>query len=303
MSDEKVIMPASDYKNICDKVREKTGSTELIKSGDMSTLIDNIQTGKEEQEKTVDITENGTTEILPDESKVLSKVEVNVNVPSDGSLAIGLIQRDLTEIDIPNNCTVIASRSFYCNYTVKKINLNKVNTIQDYAFFYSGLVEIDIPDTVTTILSCAFYGCKSLTSVKIGAGLSKLPLQCFRECNALREVTIPSNITYVEEQCFRYCSNLTTVYIPKSLTFIGANNIFGECYALEFITIEQGFNCQNLKLNSSTKYSVETIVSWAEALYDRTGLDPYTLIIGETNIAKLTDEQIAVFTNKNWTLA
>lgn len=39
--------------------------------------VDNV---KEEQEKTVDITENGTTEILPDESKVLSKVTVNVDV-------------------------------------------------------------------------------------------------------------------------------------------------------------------------------------------------------------------------------
>ena len=43
---------------------------------------------KEEQEKTVDITENGTTEVLPDEGKALSKVTVNVNVESSGGAGI-----------------------------------------------------------------------------------------------------------------------------------------------------------------------------------------------------------------------
>lgn len=40
-----------------------------------------------------------------------------------------------------------------------------------------------------------------------------------------------------------------------------------------------------------------------KALFDRTGLEPYTLTIGSENIEKLSDEQIAIFTNKNWTLA
>lgn len=39
---------------------------------------------KPEQEKTVSITENGTTVVTPDDGKVLSKVNINVNVASDG---------------------------------------------------------------------------------------------------------------------------------------------------------------------------------------------------------------------------
>lgn len=43
-----------------------------------------IDNAKEEQTKTVDITKNGTTEVLPDEGKTLSKVTVNVNVATSG---------------------------------------------------------------------------------------------------------------------------------------------------------------------------------------------------------------------------
>jgi hypothetical protein len=43
--------------------------------GQVSKLRD-----KEEQEKTIDVTENGTTEVIPDGGKTLSKVTVNVNV-------------------------------------------------------------------------------------------------------------------------------------------------------------------------------------------------------------------------------
>lgn len=37
-----VIMPGSDYQDICDAIREKTGSTDVIKSGDMADQIRNI---------------------------------------------------------------------------------------------------------------------------------------------------------------------------------------------------------------------------------------------------------------------
>jgi hypothetical protein len=44
------------------------------------STIDDLPTSKEEQEKVVDITENGTTEVIPDDGKTFSKVTVNVEV-------------------------------------------------------------------------------------------------------------------------------------------------------------------------------------------------------------------------------
>jgi hypothetical protein len=43
---------------------------------------------KEEQAKTINITENGTRKVLPDEGKVLSSVTVNVDVAGGGSVSI-----------------------------------------------------------------------------------------------------------------------------------------------------------------------------------------------------------------------
>ena len=52
---------------------------------------------KDEQEKTVSITKNGTTEVKPDNGKALSKVTVKVNVPTEGgSGGSGII--DVTEL-------------------------------------------------------------------------------------------------------------------------------------------------------------------------------------------------------------
>lgn len=42
MSNKYVRMPSDDYKNICDAVREKTGKTELLKSGDIPSEISNM---------------------------------------------------------------------------------------------------------------------------------------------------------------------------------------------------------------------------------------------------------------------
>lgn len=142
---------------------------------------------------------------------------------------------------------------------------------------------------------------RELISVTFGENATTIPYGMCLGCDNLESVYIPNTIKNIDSYCFEACKNLKTINIPASIVSIGAP-IFLSCTALEFVTIEQGFNANNLYLADSTLYSVETIVFWLEALADRTGLESYNLIIGTKNIEKLSEEQIAIATYKNWTL-
>ena len=80
------------------------------------------------------------------------------------------------------------------------------------------------------------------------------------------------------------------------------NKAFFQNTKLSSVTLEQGFNC-SLNLQSSTNYSVETLLGMLNALADRTGEDTATLTLGSTNLSKLTDAQKRIATEKNWILA
>ena len=72
----------TDLKKVADAIRTKGGTADpLVYPDGFAEAIRNIQTGSPAQEKSVTITANGTTEITPDEGKLLNKVTVGVDVP------------------------------------------------------------------------------------------------------------------------------------------------------------------------------------------------------------------------------
>lgn len=227
--------------------------------------------------------------------------------------------------EIPRGVTKICDYLFYHSNISGFIIPDTVTQLGMCCFsFCSEVTELTIPDTVTSLGANTFEYSNMLSSISLGSGLSSIPYRAFYYCNHLSSITIPSNIVSIGDQSFcgtalenvtishgvqrlgsysfAALSTLTTLTIPNTLTYTGVCP-FNACSNLINVTIENGFNANNLDLSVSTRYSANTILSWINALADRTGQSAYTLRIGSVNINKLTSDQIAIATNKNWNLA
>jgi hypothetical protein len=98
------------------------------------------------------------------------------------------------------------------------------------------------------------------------------------------------------------CSKLVT--IKKMVVY--ANNVvatstFSGCTNLENIIIE-GVIGKNFDMSPCTKLSHDSLMSIINHLEAKTS-GTFTLSIGSTNLAKLTDAEKAIATQKGWTLA
>lgn len=97
-------------------------------------------------------------------------------------------------------------------------------------------------------------------------------------------------------------NTLTKLRLPKTLVFLSDPlTTLAACSNLQEIVLEVGFSyplvCSNCPLTQ------QSLVGMLNALADLTGEQAKTLTVGNANLAKLTNEQIAIATEKNWTLA
>lgn len=188
----------------------------------------------------------------------------------------------------------------YAQIRMRKAIINCASVGASSFRYCSGLEEVIFSNNTVSIGRDVFRGCSALYEINLPSSVLSVGATAFSE-SGITKITLPSNFPRLDSEMLREVPDLKYINLPKSLQSIGTRNFYN-CARLEFVTIEQGFNCNNLNLSSSTLYSVETIVSWLEALADRTGETAYTLTMGTTNLNKLTPEQIAIATNKNWNL-
>lgn len=106
--------------------------------------------------------------------------------------------------------------------------------------------------------------------------------------------------------CFAYCYALVTIdelAIDESFVFQGD---FNYCDSIENLTIKGTIGQNGLNLSWSTKLTHASLMSIINALKDYstdTSGTTWAVTLGETNLAKLTDTEKAIATQKGWTLA
>ena len=107
-------------------------------------------------------------------------------------------------------------------------------------------------------------------------------------------------------------NNYSMKYVDKiDFTSLNTSNVndyhmmFQNCCSLVDIGLIGTIPMSGLNLNTCYNLSHETLLKFLNALYDYASegsTDTYTLTLGTTNLAKLTDEEKAIATNKGWTL-
>ena len=176
---------------------------------------------KEEQEKTITITENGTTEILPDENKALSKVTVVTNVPIGVSenyaeafnalySASFMSAVNLERIDFYIANPFTTHNGFFRGTSklkyVKGVNMSSSKNM-GLMFSGSGIEIIEEPldiSQVTQTLNA--FACDNLREIRFVSGTIKVNID-FSRCAKLSAQSIQSII-----------DGLATVTEAKTLT-------------------------------------------------------------------------------------
>lgn len=219
-----------------------------------------------------------------------------------------LIKCAKSEIIIPNYVTAIGYGAFSYNQSLESVIIpDSVTFIGANAFLRCiKLTSITIPDSVTKIGISAFQNCGNLTSAIISNNVKTISDYAFNFCG-LKSITIPDSVSSIGRYAFSDCSGLKSITIPNSVTNIGgtatfSNTVFLKCANITYVTLGDGFNANGLDLSATSKIERETVVNMFKALYDRTGLSAYTITLNKAVGDKLTDDDKAIATNKNWTI-
>lgn len=127
--------------------------------------------------------------------------------------------------------------------------------------------------------------------------------RAFANCS---QITAISSIDISRVRNVQYlfigCPRLDSVSMLNCSNVVYTDGMFSGCTKLRnlggFLNLSV-----NLNLSDSPLLTVESLMNVINNLKDLTGSTAHTLTLGATNLAKLTDEQKAVATNKNWVLA
>ena len=177
------------------------------------STIDDLPTSKEEQEKSITIIENGTTEVTPDEGKALSKVTVNVEIEqsADGEEFVGIKWLEVDGDGYPIKAITSG---------VKKLDFLFYNTVATGN--YRRLKEISFPTTFTEIGYNAFLYCTKLESVSDISNVTIIRESAFDRCSNLVLDELPHNLIDVGRFAFRDCSKVRFTTIPATTKYIAA---------------------------------------------------------------------------------
>lgn len=241
----------------------------------------------------------------------------------------------LTILDLSNfNTSNVTSMSlmFYDCYKLSNLDLSNFDTSKvtrfDYMFYKCyALTSLDLSNFDTsnaTRMDEMFDYCQKLTNLNLSNFVTSKVTNfnhMFSNCEILQTLTFDnidtSNATNLSGM-FYNCRMIFTIPTLNGSKATFLNSLFYNCFNLtnfngiinlgQAYSITQNANYYNYTLDISNSYrnlTHESLVNIINNLYDikTKGVKPQKLVLGTTNLAKLSEEERNIAVSKGWTLS
>lgn len=203
---------------------------------------------------------------------------------------------------IPEEITVEGTS---CQYTFASLNVENYPLIDTseiinmYGMFCecTNLIEPPLYNTSKVEdMGFMFDGCRKLKRIPAyNTSNVKSFITVFRNCSLLEEIPLLDfgNVNAIGTYTFSNCSSLTN---------LGGFKDLGKAYDTSKSANNSSYT---LDLSTCKKLTHDSLMNVINNLYDiaSLGCNTQQLKLGATNLAKLTEEEIAIATNKGWTVS
>ena len=170
-------------------------------------------------------------------------------IAQDGFRGKGMVEK----VVLPDTIKTISESAFNGCSSLKKINLEKIETIGKNAFKGTALIIPNL-SSVTSLGVGAFSSCSRLSEVTLPSTLTSVPKMAFKSCSYLSIVNLPDSIIEIEDEAFMNCTNLASIDL-SNVQYIRAKSFETCSQALKSLTLtnvkeihDEAFaGCSNLK--------------------------------------------------------
>lgn len=279
------------------KIPPKLGTKDITINGIYKASDENLDGYSEVNVKTsgVDINDYWNT--------VYSKYDYNVN-----NQIMSLIKK-IPVISSPSSVTDMSSL-YRDLVNVREIDVTKLNTqnVTDFKNMFSGCRRCekiiglsDLDFSKGKNFSYMFYFWKGRTGFTLD--LSKVNMNGYNYSSMFRENFV--KILYLQGLDFsncNYCEGMFEGATGLESVIFKKNHNMGKGF---LTTVSENYYSYKMSLRSCSRLTHDSLMSYINGLYDikTAGIKPQQLIIGSTNLAKLTSEEIAIATNKGWNVS
>lgn len=287
--------------DVADAIRTKTGSQETIQASDFDTEIENIPSGGGLDWSAIGY--SGTPQSVIDGYNYAKQIYDN-NDP-DTAFSNQQYKSDKNLIYFPPITKNVggANSLFYNNTSLQEIADFTINNT-----------------SVLTNINYMCYSCANLRYVKNLTFISSKDTQAesvFNQCQRLEKIGEITLTTKGILNFFNNCNSLTTISKINDENLNDLRNAFSNCTSLtNFGGIEnlgkaydissaENYFYYTLDLSACTLLTHDSLMNVINKLYDikTKGCQNQSLVLGSTNLAKLTAEEIAIATDKGWNVS